>query len=342
MSEQYPVLSSVQIFAIPVPGELESLNARGKFTPHFISSFTQGDLLFPSHSPHELSPELRNALQVQDSLRTLQTWYQNSQLVGLSVSPWPIPEDSLEATLIQQILLRRSAEVRLKKIQLHSAIFSHEMKNPLAAALPLIELLVQKIQSQNNPEAGILASRIQRLTLRILSLVYQNIEYTNPEKGALPLLRKKADLVQLLHNSIDDFLGKNTDQLELHVPEHLYAEVDPLHFESVVVNLLSNAKKYAPQSPIKICLQPVDEQIVLEIKDDGPGIPPEDREKILTPYFRSRRSPSTAIGHGLGLYWVDRVMKAHQGSFQLAPSPRGCHWRCIFPQKPTQRESTAS
>jgi signal transduction histidine kinase len=92
---------------------------------------------------------------------------------------------------------------------------------------------------------------------------------------------------------------------------------DPGRLEQVFENLVTNAHKYAPESPLWITLQSDDAQVIVEFRDEGPGIPPESLEKIFLRFYRDPISERDAHGSGLGLYICRQILDAHDGKISV-------------------------
>ena len=93
----------------------------------------------------------------------------------------------------------------------------------------------------------------------------------------------------------------------------LHVLADPARLRQVLEHLLENAVKYAPpDTPVTISWRLVEGVVQIGIEDEGPGIPPEWRERIFEPY--ARRETSTARGSGIGLYAARRLGGIHEGT----------------------------
>jgi two-component system sensor histidine kinase KdpD len=102
--------------------------------------------------------------------------------------------------------------------------------------------------------------------------------------------------------------------------------VDPDGMERVLANLLQNAAKYSPPtSPIWVCARVgVGHRLELCVQDAGPGVPPEDRQRIFEPLFRRRASARTNVpGQGLGLAICTSIVVGHGGSIRVDERPGG-------------------
>jgi two-component system sensor histidine kinase KdpD len=96
--------------------------------------------------------------------------------------------------------------------------------------------------------------------------------------------------------------------------------VDAVLLEQVFFNLLDNACKYAPaKTPIKIWAHKTAEHIAVEVTDQGPGIPEEDREKVFDMFYRVQAADNQMAGTGLGLAICRGIVEAHGGSIKAEP-----------------------
>jgi signal transduction histidine kinase len=94
-------------------------------------------------------------------------------------------------------------------------------------------------------------------------------------------------------------------------------QADPKRLSQVIENLVGNAAKYAPTSPLQITL--VDQQNTLEltIKDNGPGVTAEDQKHIFKRFYRAADAKEKVRGSGLGLYICKQIVQAHHGKISI-------------------------
>jgi len=111
----------------------------------------------------------------------------------------------------------------------------------------------------------------------------------------------------------------------------------------ILDNLLSNAIKYSPdRALISIKLYKDQGDAVFEVLDEGPGIPPSEREKIFEAFYRGADAPIAAIkGSGLGLSIVKEYVQLHKGAIEVLDGP-GAHFRIRFPRKKADTEEEAA
>ncbi|MBS0538281.1 MAG: HAMP domain-containing histidine kinase [Proteobacteria bacterium] len=91
----------------------------------------------------------------------------------------------------------------------------------------------------------------------------------------------------------------------------------------VVRNLLENARRYAGDGAIEISTANENGRAILEVRDHGPGVPPDERERIFEPFYRLSRSRETGRGAGLGLALVREIARRHGGDATCLPADRG-------------------
>jgi signal transduction histidine kinase len=112
----------------------------------------------------------------------------------------------------------------------------------------------------------------------------------------------------------------------------IFAELDAEKMRTVIRNLLENAQKYASSASIDITT--TEDMVVLRVRDNGPGIPPDDLASLFEPFFRVNRSRSkTPAGYGLGLSICKRIVEAHGGTIAAANNPgRGAIFTISLPR----------
>ncbi len=92
---------------------------------------------------------------------------------------------------------------------------------------------------------------------------------------------------------------------------------DPRRLAQVLENLISNAIKYAPGTPIKISLDHTDEKVLISIQDEGPGIPQQYQDHLFKKFFRNPDQSLNIHGTGLGLFICRQIIEAHHGNIYI-------------------------
>jgi len=101
--------------------------------------------------------------------------------------------------------------------------------------------------------------------------------------------------------------------------------IDGTLMEQVFFNLLDNACKYSPHgTAVTVWARCRDDHVTIEVCDQGPGIPVEDREKVFDMFYRVMAADSQSAGTGLGLAICRGIVEAHGGSIAAQPGVHGC------------------
>lgn len=232
--------------------------------------------------------------------------------------------------LREQIAARQSIESLVKRLEaaLQSrdeflSIASHELRTPITS------LKLQLQIAHRNPDEGATADSEDLLTAldrqvnRLNSLIDTLLDVSQIREGKMSFLPEQSNLAEVVRQSalqLKDQLSEAGCEIFLDVPEEMIGHWDPARIEQVVTNLLSNSIKYAPGKPIHIRLSLQGENAFLTVEDRGPGIPPENQEKIFERFERSATANSVP-GLGLGLFIVKEIVKVHRGTVQVENVP---------------------
>ncbi len=221
---------------------------------------------------------------------------------------------------------------------------AHQMKTPLAGLRTQAELA----QRQTDPEELRASLRqISKSVERTTRLVNQLLALTRAENQAVVTRAAftRVDLRQPATEAMKDLAMLALDkrlELGLDSPERpLPVLGNALLLQELVKNLLDNAITYTPAGgsvTLRLYEQRNDQgqpQVVLEVDDDGPGIPPAERELVFEPFYRIL--DNGAEGSGLGLAIVREIARQHQASIELGERPgrRGLRVRVSLPRAPS-------
>ena len=197
---------------------------------------------------------------------------------------------------------------------------SHEFRTPLARLF----FLVDDAQSVLDPDdKNRLLGRIDDSLQDLNGLVEELLAFVrldgDTDTPAKELIDVTAALVDMPNVAAD-----LRPELEFSMPQtSFHASVVPHLFKRAVLNLVTNAVRHAQrQVQLNYCLH--EEHLIVTVDDDGPGIPPQDRERIFEPFFRLDKSrQADSGGVGLGLAIVHRIMGLHEGGTTVQESPLG-------------------
>jgi signal transduction histidine kinase len=216
------------------------------------------------------------------------------------------------------------------------SMMSHDLKTPIARIQGMTEVISKDPQplSNNQREA---VDTIQSSSDDLLKFINAILQYGRIESQGLELNLQSKDINQLLKEVIKkhDFLSKVKKIKIEYTFETLFPiTIDPDLMRQVFSNLLENAIKYSPEESIVIVTtKEVDNQLLIEFKDHGIGIPAEDLPNIFMKFFRSHNvKTSTIKGSGLGLYLANYFTVLHNGKLTvISDSSNGSTFTVVLP-----------
>lgn len=232
--------------------------------------------------------------------------------------------DAARAAADAERRARADAEEAARMRDVFLSIASHELRTPLAALVGRIQLAQRRLDRDGtDPEAmRTTLARLGEQAARLARLVDQLLDVSRIEFGKLELERAPADLVRVLQEATDVARhGSETHHWQLDAPAELTANVDAPRVEQVMIALLGNAARFSPEgTTITASLARDGDDVVLAVEDEGPGIPPEDRERIFERFQQLHRRGG---GIGLGLYVTREIVRRHGGTIAVEEAPGG-------------------
>jgi two-component system sensor histidine kinase TctE len=231
---------------------------------------------------------------------------------------------------LNQLLARLAGSIDAQ--QRFVADAAHQLRTPLAALQAQVEA------ARGQPMAAELAPTFDQLlaaTRRTAHLARQLLTLAAVDPGAeRPFSPERVDLAQVLQPSVGEWVVR-ADARRIDLGFELNAAPvagEPLLLHELVANLLDNALTYSPEgAEVTLRTGQRDGLTFLEVEDDGPGIPEEEREKVLERFHRVKGSPGQ--GSGLGLAIVREIAHRHGAAVRVgAPeSAQGTTVRVTFP-----------
>jgi signal transduction histidine kinase len=244
----------------------------------------------------------------------------------------------LLAGIVERVRLQREAEDRLEELRRIDraraeliSLVTHELRTPLAVVRAYADLLAEEPaldgRESRDPERrarrsswheGALA-QIERLD-RLVDSIITTVRPTDVDQ---PARRDPVDVAAAVEGvvaELEPLLRHHRIEVALDVRRH--ALTDPQRLRQILEHLLENAVKYAPPgSAISVATSLAEGSIRIAITDDGPGIPPEWRERIFDPY--ARHDTQTARGSGIGLYAAKRLAESMGAHLWCEPGATG-------------------
>lgn len=239
-------------------------------------------------------------------------------------------------TAIAFWMTNRSLRRQMKLSDMKNGLISnmsHELKTPVSTVKVALEAL-DSFDVVNQPDKAREYIHMAMLeTHRLELLVNKALNTSLMEQGKMTLQRLPHDLKSIVQEIVDALklrLEQNETTINLHATgDNFIAKVDKLHVQGAVMNIIDNSIKYG-NKPVAIDINIIatDASIRIELKDNGPGIPPEYIEQVFEKFFRVPDGDKHNIkGYGLGLSYVQQVMQLHKGMTQVSNASEG---GCVF------------
>jgi signal transduction histidine kinase len=209
---------------------------------------------------------------------------------------------------------------------------THELKTPIAAAMLNLETL-QKHKLDEAMQQKLLQTTLQE-THRLHSLTTNILVASQLEGDGYPQSVEELDLSQLTISCIDEFRQRFAERRwEMHIEPDIAVEGDALLLQIMINNLLENACKYSPKTKlITIILERKDNEASLQVKDEGTGIPDEEKKKIFEKFYRiGHEEVRKTKGTGLGLHLCKKIARDHHADINVTNNlPSGSTFTITF------------
>jgi signal transduction histidine kinase/CheY-like chemotaxis protein len=267
------------------------------------------------------------------------------QVVGVTVdvSDQKAAEEAHRALNEREQRARRAAEAASRAKDEFLAMFGHELRNPLSGIASAIEVLNQA--EAGSPLAVSAREVIGRQTRHLTHLMDDLLDVGRVVSGKVLLTKRPFDLAALVRRLLDGL--KITGEASGHALranlEPVWVKADATRIAQVATNLLTNALKYTPPGRgIEVVVKPVrgehGDEALLQLRDEGDGIPPELLPKIFDLFVQGERTlDRRAGGLGIGLTLVRRLVEQHGGRVAAESSPAGSVfsvWLAAVPAHP--------
>jgi two-component system sensor histidine kinase HydH len=285
---------------------------------------------------------------IQQTLDQLRTTHEreilfqksNSEIMPLSISTSPVIDEngtcSGAVIVIRDLREIKRLEEKVRRSEKLAAIgklaagISHEIRNPLSSirgfAQFLRHALKDKPQEREYTEVMIKEmDRINRVVSDLLSFAGHDVVEPAP-----------TDVTELVEHVIR-LVEPETQEKKVEIHSSVVSGLDEIPLDAykitqVLLNLILNALQFNNEGNIRVTAELDEEnsQLIFQVEDDGPGIPPENKEKVFDPFFTTREK-----GTGLGLAIVHKIVESHRGEIWVdSPLPgknEGCRFTIAIP-----------
>ncbi|HYL70472.1 MAG TPA: HAMP domain-containing sensor histidine kinase [Candidatus Dormibacteraeota bacterium] len=236
------------------------------------------------------------------------------ELGSMALALEALRASSLQAAQLQTAMSRFTADA------------SHQLRTPLTVLQAHISVLDGLLPGSHDARAALTdirgaADRLQRLLIQLLGLATADAGHASDPDATC------SDLRELVQDICGEYLKAATEAgVDLHFEADtraLSCRANPIMIREILANLIDNAIRYnAPGGHVVVRMLQVPDALVIEVEDDGPGIPPAERAKVVTRFYRLKRDQSQ-VGSGLGLAIVESLAASCNAKFELGDGAHG-------------------
>ena len=236
------------------------------------------------------------------------------------------------ALKLNELAVRASFSKDISQRNQFLAVATHELKTPLTALYGILQLQmrVMRVKKKEDLTTQEWDQHLQFLNVmlhqveRIRDLMNDLLSVSRIESGQFTIERTLTNVSELVHQCVQTRLKILAQQASVSLEEDLQKEVsayvDPMRLEEVITNLVMNSIRFSPEGGIiYISLKKEGSQFRLLIRDQGPSIFEEDRERVFQPFERAQKTNRLG-GLGLGLYISRQIAQLHGGNVVLKES----------------------
>ena len=203
------------------------------------------------------------------------------------------------------------------------SIASHELKTPITSLKMQLQLAERGLKKGENPSLEKQKKMLDlslRQVNRLTSLVEDLLDVSRIQSGCMSFNLEETNLSELIHETVERFSDQLTSsqcKLDLSIEPQVKGKLDRGRIDQVLVNLISNALKYAAGKPIHIELKNLRTGTAqIFVRDEGSGIPKEHQARIFEKFERAISSRNIS-GLGLGLFITRQIVEGHHGTISV-------------------------
>jgi two-component system sensor histidine kinase/response regulator len=220
----------------------------------------------------------------------------------------------VQDALREEIEFRKEAE---RKKDEFISIASHELKTPLTSIKAYLQLSERSIAADNKDVTKNYLQRTQLQLEKLNNLVGDLLDISKIESGKLEFNKENFNFAPLLSSAID-IIRQTHDGVTITQTGSADVEIygDATRIEQVLINYLTNAFKYSPESKeVRVDVSYPENNLLIKVQDFGIGIPAEKQSQIFSKFYRVEETSHRFQGMGIGLYICSEILDRHNGTY---------------------------
>jgi len=217
----------------------------------------------------------------------------------------------LERERLTALELQRIDELRTNLL----STVAHELRSPLTAVKGVLGLLQMQDDLSDKAKQYVEVAEVR--TDALVDLIRDLFDCSLLETGQLDIRPQRCEAAELLERSLGALAASQPENVVLSATPNLKVTVDPLRFDQIVNNLVTNAFRHGAP-PIIVELRPYRDGAILVVSDNGPGVSAIERERIFSKFYQSDSGHARLVeGAGLGLALVQGLVRLHGGRIDV-------------------------
>jgi PAS domain S-box-containing protein len=258
--------------------------------------------------------------------------------IEISLSPMHTEEGTLVSAAVRDVTEHKRTEKLITQAKEDAertskfkdqflSTMSHELRTPLNAVLGFSDLLADERYGSLNDRQQRYVGHIHTGGKHLLKLISDILDISKIEAGRMELAREDVTVASAFAEVISalyPLAEKKSQALLQQVEPGLHVRADATRFKQVLMNLVGNAIKFTPEGGrIEVLAHAVDDRVRVAVRDNGPGIAPEDQQRIFEAFFRVTQPGTATEGTGLGLAITARLVELHGSKLEIETSQGG-------------------
>ena len=242
--------------------------------------------------------------------------------------------NEMQTKLLEEIEFRKEAE---RKKDEFISIASHELKTPMTSIKGYIQLLERSLDKEDLETTRVRLHKVQNQVEKLNLLVADLLDISKIESGKLKFNKKYFSFDKILDHIVE-IMEQANPQVKFIKKGQINTEIfgDEMRIEQVIINFITNAIKYAPDSDeVHFTSELRGDEIYFSVKDFGIGMAKEHQQQIFDKFYRVEETSERFQGLGIGLYICQEIIERHEGKIGVTSEPdKGSEFYFTIPLHP--------